>query len=77
MIRGPSWISKVMRQPASRRNGAARAGAGARPGEVVIGESTRSRLPPGAVVEPLGELVLKGKSEPVVAFRLRALARGT
>ncbi len=57
-------------------NIAARLETEARPGHVVIGESTRARLPAGAVVEPLGELVLKGKSEPVLAFRLRALSRG-
>jgi class 3 adenylate cyclase len=57
-------------------NVAARLEAEARPGHVVIGESTRSRLPAGAVVEPLGELALKGKSEPVVAYRLCSLARG-
>jgi class 3 adenylate cyclase/GAF domain-containing protein len=57
-------------------NVAARLESEARPGHVVIGESTRARLPAGAVVEPLGELALKGKIEPVVAFRLIALSRG-
>jgi class 3 adenylate cyclase len=57
-------------------NVAARLETEALPGHVVIGESTRARLPAGAVVEPLGKLVLKGKSEPVVAFRLCALSRG-
>jgi hypothetical protein len=45
----------------------------ARPGQVVIGGSTRARLPPHAAVEALGPLVLKGRQEPVAAFRLCSL----
>ncbi len=54
-------------------NVAARLETEAQPGQVVIGESTRARLPAGAVVEPMGALALKGKLEPVSAFRLCAL----
>jgi class 3 adenylate cyclase len=54
-------------------NVAARLETEARPGQVVIGEQTRARLPAGAVVEPLGPLALKGRVEPVSAFRLCAL----
>ncbi len=51
-------------------NVAARLESEARPGHVVIGESTRRLLPPSAVVEALGPLMLKGKREPVAAYRL-------
>ena len=40
---------------------------------VVIGEGTYERLPPGAVVERLAPLELKGKSEPVDAYLLHDL----
>ena len=40
---------------------------------MVIGESTRAKLPPTAVVEALGELTVKGRSGPVVAYRLLGL----
>jgi class 3 adenylate cyclase len=40
---------------------------------VVIGAGTYERLPPGSVVERLAPLELKGKSEPVDAYRLHAL----
>lgn len=40
-------------------------------GEVVIGGETLRRLPPGAVVERLPELRVKGKAEPVEAYVLR------
>jgi class 3 adenylate cyclase len=56
-------------------NVASRLESEARPGQVVIGESTRARLPEGAVVEPLGRLALKGRREPVTAFRLCGLPR--
>jgi adenylate cyclase len=42
-------------------------------GEVVIGAETMRRLPPGAVVERLPELRVKGKAEPVEAYVLRSL----
>lgn len=56
-------------------NVAARLESVAEPGQVVIGESTRRGLPPGAQVEPLGELTVKGRNEPVVAHLLRGLGR--
>ncbi len=42
-------------------------------GEVVIGAETLRRLPPGAVVERLPELRVKGKAEPVEAYVLRTV----
>jgi class 3 adenylate cyclase len=54
-------------------NVAARLESVAAPGQVVIGESTRSQLPPGAVVEPLGQLTVKGRNERVVAYQLIGL----
>jgi class 3 adenylate cyclase len=56
-------------------NVAARLESVAQPGQVVIGESTRARLPPEAAVEPLGELAVKGRQGGVVAYRLFALQR--
>ena len=50
-------------------NLAARLQATASPGQVVIGSTTAAALT-GAVLEPLGALELKGKSEPVEAFLL-------
>jgi len=50
-------------------NLAARLQAEAEPGQVVIGATTAAELT-GASLEPLGALELKGKSEPVQAFRL-------
>jgi adenylate cyclase len=50
-------------------NLAARLQAAAEPGTVVIGGTTAAELT-GAILEPLGPLDLKGKSEPVQAFRL-------
>jgi class 3 adenylate cyclase len=58
-------------------NVAARLETVAQPGQVVIGESTRSRLPVDAVVEPLGELAVKGRRGGVVAFRLAGLHRAS
>jgi adenylate cyclase len=55
-------------------NVAARLEGQARAGEVVVGETTRRALTPGARVEDLGELPLKGKEEPARAFLLRSLA---
>jgi class 3 adenylate cyclase len=54
-------------------NVAARLETEARPGTVVIGESTRRLLPRTAVVEFLGELTVKGRRGPVAAYRLCAL----
>jgi adenylate cyclase len=42
-------------------------------GRVVLGGETVRRLPPGAVVERLPELHVKGKAEPVEAYVLRSL----
>jgi adenylate cyclase len=42
-------------------------------GEVVVGAGTYERLPPGAVVERLPPLELKGKREPVEAYLLHGL----
>jgi class 3 adenylate cyclase len=42
-------------------------------GGVVISAATWERLGPGAQVEELGELTLKGKARPVAAYRLVAL----
>ncbi|MCO1657116.1 adenylate/guanylate cyclase domain-containing protein [Pseudonocardia humida] len=54
-------------------NVAARLETTAEPGQVLIGDSTCRLLPAGAVTEPLGELIVKGRREPVVAHLLRAL----
>jgi class 3 adenylate cyclase len=50
-------------------NLAARLQAQAEPGKVVIGGTTAAELP-DAILQPLGPLELKGKSEPVEAFLL-------
>jgi adenylate cyclase len=42
-------------------------------GKVVLGAETVRRLPPGAVVERLPDLQLKGKREPVEAYVLRSI----
>ena len=44
------------------------------PGGVVIGQATLDQLPEGVVTEALPELQLKGKSAPVAAYVLIALA---
>ncbi len=54
-------------------NLAARLQSSATVGEVVIGEETHSRLPSGAEVEEIEPLQLKGKSQPVRAYRLIGL----
>jgi class 3 adenylate cyclase len=54
-------------------NVAARLETTAEPGQVLIGESTRRLLPATAVTRPLGELLVKGRREPVVAHQLLAL----
>ncbi len=50
-------------------NLAARLQAHARPGQVILAAATAERLE-GASLEPLGELQVKGRSEPVEAYRL-------
>jgi hypothetical protein len=54
-------------------NGAARLEQAARPGEVLIGEATFRLIQELVDAEPVEPLSLKGKSEPVPAFRLRAV----
>ena len=54
-------------------NLAARLEAQAEAGQVVVGSGTASALPPGALLERLPPLAVKGKSEPVEAFALRSL----
>jgi class 3 adenylate cyclase len=49
-------------------NVAARLQAAASPGKVVVDSETAGALGDGAVLEDLGELRLKGRSEPVRAF---------
>lgn len=51
-------------------NVAARLEQAAGPGEIVLGEETLSLVRDAVEVEPLEPLELKGKSEPVAAFRL-------
>ena len=58
-------------------NLAARLEAVAEPGAVVIGEATYRRLAPGALAERLPPLSVKGKSEPVEAYVLRAVGSRT
>ena len=51
-------------------NVAARFEQAAAPGEVLIGETTHALVRDAVVAEPVEPLELKGKSEPVPAFRL-------
>jgi class 3 adenylate cyclase/tetratricopeptide (TPR) repeat protein len=51
-------------------NVAARFEQAAEPGEVLIGEATHALVREAVVTEPVEPLVLKGKAEPVPAFRL-------
>jgi class 3 adenylate cyclase/tetratricopeptide (TPR) repeat protein len=52
-------------------NVAARLQTSARPGEILIGELTLALVRDAADVEPVEPLELKGKAEPVLAFRLQ------
>ena len=54
-------------------NVAARLEQTAKPGEILIGETTRRLVGELAETEPAGKLELKGKAEPVAAHRLIAL----
>ena len=54
-------------------NIAARLEAAAEPATVVIGIDTQSRLPPDTVAERLPPLSVKGKAEPLEAYRLQKL----
>ena len=51
-------------------NVAARLQAAAEPGSIAIGESTARRVSARFVLEPLGELTVKGRAAPVSAWRL-------
>ena len=51
-------------------NVAARLQSAAQPGSIAIGPTTASRLDERFVLEPLGEVTVKGRSEPVAASRL-------
>jgi len=51
-------------------NVAARLQAAAAPGTIVTGETTAQRLMPRFVLEPMGELALKGRAAPVSAWRV-------
>ena len=55
-------------------NVSARLQAVARTGEIVISGSTLAGLGPEARAEPIGDLELKGRSEPVATFRLVAFS---
>jgi class 3 adenylate cyclase/tetratricopeptide (TPR) repeat protein len=54
-------------------NVAARLEQAAEPGEVLIGEATYALVHEAAVVEPVEPLMLKGKAEPVPAYRLMSV----
>ena len=53
-------------------NVAARLQSAAAPGTIVVGEATARRLGQRFLLEALGELEVKGRQEPVVAWRLMA-----
>jgi len=55
-------------------NVAARLQTLAEPGQVVIGEATLLAVGPGVRVEPLGDLTVKGRQQPVRAFVVTGLA---
>jgi class 3 adenylate cyclase len=55
-------------------NVAARLQTLAEPGQVVIGESTRLAIGSGLVVSPLGDLMVKGRHQPVRAYVAHAVA---
>jgi class 3 adenylate cyclase len=45
----------------------------AEPGEIVVGQTTAALIRHVAKLEPLGEVEVKGRSEPVLAYRLVGL----
>jgi class 3 adenylate cyclase len=55
-------------------NVAARLQTLAEPGQVVIGEATRQAIGVAVAVEPLGDLTVKGRMQPVRAYVVRGLA---
>ena len=58
-------------------NTAARLEQAAAPGEIVLGEATHRLVGPLTTTEPLADLDLKGKQEPVAAYRLIDVAPAT
>ncbi|MEV4318206.1 adenylate/guanylate cyclase domain-containing protein [Actinocrispum sp. NPDC049592] len=58
-------------------NVAARLQQNAEPGEILIGAATRALLDKAAEVEEAGVMALKGKRDPVPAFRLRGIRPDT
>ena len=58
-------------------NVAARLEQAADPGEIILGELAYRLARDAVEIEPIEPLVLKGKSEPVAAYRLLAVAPGT
>ena len=46
------------------------------PGDAVLGEATMQLVRDAAVVEPLGPVVLRGRTEPLEAYRLVSVSRG-
>ena len=58
-------------------NVAARLEAAAAPGEILIGEETHALVRDSVGVEPVAALTLKGKSEPVPAWRLLAVGEAS
>jgi class 3 adenylate cyclase/tetratricopeptide (TPR) repeat protein len=57
-------------------NVAARLEQAAQPGEILLGDETHRLASAAIEVEPVKALELKGKAEPVLAFRLRAVVPG-
>ena len=51
-------------------NVAARLQAAAEPGTILVGQATARRLAHRFVLEPVGEITVKGRDEPVPASRL-------
>jgi adenylate cyclase len=45
----------------------------AEPGDIVVGQTTAALIRHVAELEPLGEVSMKGRSEPVQAYRLLGL----
>jgi class 3 adenylate cyclase/tetratricopeptide (TPR) repeat protein len=58
-------------------NLAARLEQAARPGDVLVGESTWRLIRDIVTVEPVAPLLAKGKAKPVTAYRLAAIGAGT
>ena len=56
-------------------NVAARLEQAASPGEVLVGEATYRLVHAGVSVEAVPPIVVRGKSEPVIAFRLHEVSR--